>query len=125
MPSLQDLLPHFSISVQQLGAVAQGLGLDQSLLKELEGMQGTLEKLRAVQAPAPPEPAEQPAGPRDDPDLMEVDAGFDKLSDADLRSTLSELGQPQPPDASVETMRDVLKRFQETLGGAHKKARTQ
>eukprot|EP00959_Pyramimonas_sp_CCMP1952_P126634 2648520-Pyramimonas_sp.AAC.1 len=64
------MLPTLSVSVEQLGAVASGLGVPPELLDELQAMAATIKKLGELPAAQPPqeEPQQQPQQtPEEDP----------------------------------------------------------
>eukprot|EP00959_Pyramimonas_sp_CCMP1952_P126633 2648519-Pyramimonas_sp.AAC.1 len=69
------MLPTLSVSVEQLGVVASGLGVPPDLLEELQAMAATIKKLAELPAAQPPtpEPQQQPQTPEEPEEDPEED----------------------------------------------------
>ncbi|CAK0791184.1 unnamed protein product, partial [Prorocentrum cordatum] len=107
-PTLHELLPKVSVNVPQLGELAVELGLDPSLLAQLETAAkvfGGLHELPQAKPPAAQAQALAEEAARDD---MEID--IDLMESAELREALEAAGLMQPDDATDADMRAAHKR---------------
>ena len=107
-PSLRQMLPALSVSVEQLGAVASGLGVPPELLAELQAMATAIRKLGELPAAQPPkeEPQQRPQAEEDpapNVDTMDVE---------DLRATLEAAGIPAQPTDDAEALRGKIRKMQ-------------